>query len=75
MRLNALVLLGAITVAAIPLSAGAEPAQEDHQGVASHQEAAPAEDACGPGWSWEQAGYAKHGKWRPAHCAPEEMAY
>ncbi|HWB48778.1 MAG TPA: hypothetical protein VG651_06685 [Stellaceae bacterium] len=25
---------------------------------------------CPPGYYWEEAGYARHAKWRPAHCAP-----
>lgn len=24
---------------------------------------------CPPGAYWEEAGYARHAKWRPAHCA------
>jgi hypothetical protein len=24
---------------------------------------------CPPGTYWEEAGYARHAKWRPAHCA------
>jgi hypothetical protein len=27
-------------------------------------------DRCPPGYYWEEAGYALHAKWRPAHCAP-----
>jgi len=29
----------------------------------------PAADGCPPGTHWEEAGYVKHSKWRPAHCA------
>jgi hypothetical protein len=81
MRLNVLYLTGALTVLAVPLSAIAqpaqsmEPAQSDRQAPIGFQEAAPAEDTCGPGWRWEDAGYAKHGKWRPAHCAPLRTEY
>jgi hypothetical protein len=25
--------------------------------------------ACPEGWHWVPADYAKHAKWRPAHCA------
>ena len=25
---------------------------------------------CPAGYYWEEAGYAHHAKWRPAHCAP-----
>jgi hypothetical protein len=81
MRLNVLYLTGALTILAVPLSAGAQPAeptdpaQLNRQATTGFQEANPAEDACGPRWRWEEAGYAKHGAWRPAHCAPREMAY
>ena len=76
MRLNGLYLTGALTVLAVPLSAGAQPAQPmapaqpDRQATTGFQEVAPADDPCASGWYWEGAGYAKHGKWRPAHCAP-----
>jgi hypothetical protein len=81
MRLNALYLTGALTVLAIPLSARAQPAQSTVPGQANSQattdvqQMTPAEDACGPGRRWEEAGYAKHSQWRPAHCAPLEMDY
>jgi hypothetical protein len=75
MRSNARYLAAALAVAAIPLSAGAVPAHADRQAVTGAQRGAPTADACGAGWQWEQAGYAKHGKWRPAHCAPQEMSY
>ena len=81
MRLNALYLAGALTILAVPLSAEAQPAQStepvqfNRQATTGFQEVTPAEDGCGPGWRWEDAGYAKHGMWRPAHCAPREMAY
>ena len=81
MRLNALYLMGALTVLAMPLSAGAQPAQStvpaqpNRQATTDFQQVTPAEDACGPGLHWEEAGYAKHSQWRPAHCAPREMDY
>ena len=81
MRLNALYLTGVLTVLAIPLSAGAQPAQStvpgqpNSQATTAVQERTPAEDTCGPGWRWEEPGYAKHSQWRPAHCAPLEMEY
>jgi hypothetical protein len=79
MRLNARYLTGALTVLAIPLSVGAQPAQStgpaqpNFQATADVQQMTPAEDSCGPGLRWEEAGYAKHSQWRPAHCAPLEM--
>jgi hypothetical protein len=81
MRLDVLYLTGALSVLAVPLSAVAQPArpmqpaQSDRQVPIGFQEAAPAEDTCGPGWRWQEAGYAKRGKWRPAHCAPLRMDY
>jgi hypothetical protein len=78
-RLDALYLTGALTVLAIPLSAGAQPAQStgpwqpNSQATTDVQQMIPAEDTCGPGWRWEEAAYAKHSQWRPAHCAPLEM--
>jgi hypothetical protein len=66
MRLNALCFIGALTVLAIPLSAGAVPGQA----AAGAQQAAPATYTCPPGYYWEPDAYAPHGKFRPAHCAP-----
>jgi hypothetical protein len=79
MRLDALRLTSALTVLAIPVSAGAQPAQStgpwqpNSQATTDVQQMIPAEDTCGPGWRWEEAAYAKHSQWRPAHCAPLEM--
>jgi hypothetical protein len=68
MRLTTLYLAGALSVMAIPLSAGAAPSLPGGQTtVSTEQMSRP--DACGPGWYWEHAGYAPHGKFRPAHCA------
>jgi hypothetical protein len=68
MRLKALYLTGALMSVAIPLSAGAAPSQRDSQ-TTPNAEQMLASDACGRGWYWEAAGYAPHGKFRPAHCA------
>jgi hypothetical protein len=70
MSLNALCLIGALTVIAIPLSAGAVRAQADRLVVASAQQATPAAYGCPRGYYWEPDSYAPHGKFRPAHCAP-----
>jgi hypothetical protein len=81
MRSNTLYLTGALAVLAIPLSAGAQPApstgpaQPDFQATTDVQQMTPGEDTCGPGLRWEEAGYAKHSQWRPAHCAPLEMEH
>ena len=70
MRLNALRLIGALTVLAIPFSAGAVPPPTVRQAPANAQQATPAAYACPPGHYWEPDAYAPHGKFRPAHCAP-----
>jgi hypothetical protein len=69
MRLNALRLIGALTVLAIPLSAGAVPPQADRR-AADPQQAEQAAYSCPPGYYWEPDSYATHGKFRAAHCAP-----
>jgi hypothetical protein len=75
MRLNALYLMmGLLAMLAAPLAAGAEPAQPNNPETAGFQDVTQG-DPCGRGWHWEEAGYAKHRKWRPAHCAPGEIAY
>jgi hypothetical protein len=73
-RWNRLHLVGLLAMLAAPLSAGAGTVLPDRQ----ESTAVPSimqEDFCGSGRHWEKAGYFKHGKWRPAHCAPREMAY
>ena len=78
MRLNALylILIGTLTISAIPLSTGAvavQPAgavllQSGRQIAAGAPPDTPATQACPSGYYWESSGYAKHGKFRPAHC-------
>ena len=70
MRLSALCLIGAVAVLAIPLSAGAVPAQPDRQAAVSGEQARPAALPRPLGYYWEPDAYAVHGKFRPAHCAP-----
>jgi hypothetical protein len=69
MRVDALCLIGAVAVLTIPLSAGAAPAQADRQAAVSAEQARPAAFPCPPGYYWEPAAYAPHGKFRLAHCA------
>ena len=69
MRLNVLCLIGALSVLAIPLSARAVPAQASRQEAAGAQQTTLAAYACPPGYYWEPAAYAPHGKFRSAHCA------
>ena len=68
MRLHALCLIGAVTVLAIPLSAGAVPPHAVRQAPVNAQQAAAAY-ACPLGYYWEPDAYAPHGKFRPAHYA------
>jgi len=70
MRLNALCLIGALAILAVPPSAGASPAQTDRQAADSATLAAPGTYACPAGYYWEPGAYAPRGKFRPAHCAP-----
>jgi hypothetical protein len=69
MRLNALYLIGALTVLASALPAEAVPAQPDRPAAAGAQQITPTVYACPPGYYWEPDAYAPHGKFRPAHCA------
>ena len=78
MRWNALYLIGTVTVSAIaPLAgtaaaqpAGMVPAQSERQPAVGTPRGTQAPDACLPGYYWEPSSYARHGKFRPAHCAP-----
>ena len=69
MRMNVLRLIGALTVLAIPLSAGAVPRLRRIAKPPPLGRATPAAYACAPGYYWEPDAYAPHGKFRPAHCA------
>ena len=69
MRLNALLLISGLAISTIPLAAGAAPAQTDRQSAVSGSRATTAAYACPPGYYWELASYAPHGKLRAAHCA------
>ena len=69
MRLQNLYLLGALAVAAMPLSAGAQSLFANDQSTANSKAVTQAYRKCPHGWVWEPAGYLGSGKWRPAHCA------
>ena len=78
MRSNALCLIGCLAASAIPLSAGAQPvqsavaaraAQSEREGIASALRDPPSAHNCPSGYYWEPASYAKHCKFRLAHCA------
>lgn len=65
MRMNTLCLIGALAAVAIPLPAGAVPAQS----AGAAPQGPSAVYVCPPGYYWEPGSYAPHGKFRPAHCA------
>ena len=69
MRLQNLYLLGALAVAAIPLSAGAQSLLANDQSNTNSRGVTQADRKCPPGSVWEPAGYLGSGKWRPARCA------
>jgi hypothetical protein len=76
MRLNALCLIGSLAALAIPLPAGAVPAQSagtvsaqwGRQAAVTAPQGKLAAYVCPPGYYWEPDAYARHGKFRPAHC-------
>jgi hypothetical protein len=70
MKLPALYVAGALIAAAIPLSASVAPVAADQGSASSGRQATSATPTCPPGYYWEPDGYAPHGKYRPAHCAP-----
>jgi hypothetical protein len=69
MQRTAFSLLVLLSLTAIPLSAGAVPAQAERQAVSAQQTTRVA-DRCPPDYYWEESSYAPHGKFRVAHCAP-----
>ena len=71
MRAYVFGLAAAFAIAVGLQTASASPSLPDGAALAS---ALPvmlaAHHHCGQGYRWVPAGYAKHGKYRPAHCAP-----
>ena len=70
MRVCILALLGGICLVAVLSAAGATPSAPSSAIIAPVSKIAPVAHHCGRGRHWVSAGYAKHGKWRAAHCAP-----
>jgi hypothetical protein len=82
MRLQTLYFIGALAVAAIPLTAGARSLPANDQWTTNAQAALPENDQpntnaqadtqaapqCPPGYDWEPAGYLGGGTWHPAFC-------
>jgi hypothetical protein len=71
MRFRTLALIGALAVAGIPLAASASTTPADRAFAEDSQTSA----SCPPGSWWTPAGYAEHGKYRPAHCTPDRVDY
>ena len=69
MRLHAFYLTGALIATAVPLSAGAVPVAADHQAAPALGKPRRLLYTCPRGYYWEPDAYARHGKFRPAHCA------
>ena len=71
MRSFALGLVVTLVVAAGLQDAGATPSLRNSDPAAHvSQNLVLAKHHCGKGQYWVPAGYAKHGKYRAAHCAP-----
>ena len=69
MWLQTLCFIGALTVAAVPLAAGAQSLTPNFPWTNNPQTAEQGPQTCPPGWVWEPAGYLGGGKWIPGHCA------
>jgi hypothetical protein len=69
MRLKSLYLCGALAVAAIPLSAGAQSWPANNPSAPNAQGYTESAKACPPGYDFEPSGYLGNGHWSPAHCA------
>ena len=63
-------LVGAFAIAAALQTASAAPSAPSGAALASAPTVVPVAHHCGQGYRWVPAGYAKHGKYRAAHCAP-----
>jgi hypothetical protein len=64
-------LAGAFAIAIALQTASAAPSLPSGAALASSPTSVlVAHHHCGKGQRWVAAGYAKHGKYRPGHCAP-----
>ncbi|HEY3908258.1 MAG TPA: hypothetical protein VGM07_00025 [Stellaceae bacterium] len=66
-RSIAAVFAGAI---ALGTAAVAAPPAPNRAALAPTPSIVRADARCGHGWHWVPPGYARHGKWRDGHCAP-----
>jgi len=66
--MRSIALMVATIVVLLPLTARDAPALPNKTEAASTSNIVLVDRRCGPGSHWVRSGYAKHGKWRPAHC-------
>ena len=72
MRTSLLACLVAVGLAAGLQTAGAAPSLSSSVSAGPISRSVPvARHKCGKGQYWVPSGYAKHGKYRAAHCAPK----
>jgi hypothetical protein len=74
MNLITACLIGVAIATAPLLSAIAAPDRMDRSTGAAARPLLVAAAVCPAGRHWEQAGYARGGKWRPGHCAKDWIA-
>jgi hypothetical protein len=67
--MRSIALLIAVVGVAVPMVARAAPALPNRTEAASAPNIVLVDRRCGQGGHWIRSGYAKHGKWRDAHCA------
>ena len=70
MRTYVFGLAAAFAIVAALQTASAGPSAPSGAALASAPAVVLVKHHCGQGYRWVPAGYAKHGKYRGAHCAP-----
>lgn len=71
MRAVSLALASLVCAAALsPVAGASTSAPSERAAAAPDTRIVLAANGCGHGWHWVPAGYAKRGKWRNGHCAP-----
>jgi hypothetical protein len=76
MRLNTLYFMGALALAAAPLSAAAQPTSATDQRLANAEfNMTMPPNACAAGSIWEPAGYRGNGDWQAGHCERRDDVY
>ncbi len=64
-----LVLSGILCALALGTAAMAAPEMSDNHALARSPDLVLVDARCGHGWHYVPQGYARHGKWRDAHCS------